>query len=168
MTDEELKKRIDKFFWVNAEKGILTRKVTVGNQKAGTEAGCVDKMRSGDRVRVAIDGKKHFRSRLIFLWVHGYLPEVVDHENGNAMDDSIQNLRGTDNQGNQRNAKLLSTNTSGVVGVGWNKNANKWAAGIAVDRRLIHLGYFDDKDDAIQARKQAEVKYGFHENHGRK
>jgi len=32
--------------------------------------------------------------------------------------------------------------------------------------KAVHLGFFDDKDDAIAARKAANIKYGFHANHG--
>uniref|UniRef100_A0AB39C382 HNH endonuclease n=1 Tax=Salmonella phage vB_SE126_1P TaxID=3236703 RepID=A0AB39C382_9VIRU len=41
-----------------------------------------------------------------------------------------------------------------------------WVAKIKVDRRKIHLGQFDNFDEAVAARKDAEAAYGFHENHG--
>ena len=66
-----------------------------------------------------------------------------------------------------RNAKLSSSNTSGTVGISWYHINGKWAAYIRVNYKKIHLGYYTNKDDAIKARKAAEVKYGFHENHGR-
>ena len=50
-------------------------------------------------------------------------------------------------------------NTSGVKGVYWHKNKEKWQANIQIDNKLLYLGIFDSKQDAIQARKDAEKKY---------
>ena len=43
-----------------------------------------------------------------------------------------------------------------VVGVCWSKPNNKWKAYIKIDGKQKHLGYFDNKEDAIAARKEAE------------
>ena len=67
---------------------------------------------------------------------------------------------------NLRNKKQYTTNTSGVTGVCWHKNKGKWMAQISVKSRFIYLGYFDSFKDAKFARKAAEIKYGFHKNHG--
>lgn len=49
--------------------------------------------------------------------------------------------------------------TSGVTGVTFNKNANKWAVAIQKDNKRIHLGVFDNFDEAVKVRKEAEIKY---------
>lgn len=56
-------------------------------------------------------------------------------------------------------AKLHSGNKSGRKGVMWLKNRNKWKAYIGFKGKQIHLGHYDDKEDAIKARKEAEEKY---------
>jgi hypothetical protein len=33
--------------------------------------------------------------------------------------------------------------------------------------KILHLGLYDTVEQAVQARKQAEIDYGYHENHGR-
>ena len=53
------------------------------------------------------------------------------------------------------------------MGVSWRKSASKWQAQIKIDRRTIHLGYFDYFHIAVATRKRAERDYGFHRNHGR-
>jgi len=58
-----------------------------------------------------------------------------------------------------------SNNTSGVAGVCWNKERNKWGARITVDGERIYLGLFSDLADAATARAAAKVEYGFHQNH---
>lgn len=56
-------------------------------------------------------------------------------------------------------AKLHKGNTSGHKGVAWIKQRNKWRAYIGYRGKQITLGHFDNKDDAIKARKLAEEKY---------
>ena len=48
----------------------------------------------------------------------------------------------------------------------WRKDKRKWQAKIRVNKKFIHLGYFNDILDAELARKKAEEEYGFHDNHG--
>ena len=55
--------------------------------------------------------------------------------------------------------KKSKNNTSGVTGVSWDKTFQKWNAYIMLKRKRKNLGYFKDKQDAINARKEAEEKY---------
>lgn len=57
------------------------------------------------------------------------------------------------------NRTVKASNKSGQTGVTLFKPNGKWLAGITVDKRRVFLGYFDDMQDAIKARKQAEEKY---------
>ena len=57
------------------------------------------------------------------------------------------------------NSKLPNNNTSGIKGVCWNKNYQKWFAYIKINQKSINLGYFINFDDAVKARKEAEEKY---------
>lgn len=50
-------------------------------------------------------------------------------------------------------------NSSGVIGVSWDKRVKKWNARIGVDGSRIELGKFENLDDAVKARKEAEIKY---------
>lgn len=83
----------------------------------------------------------------------------VDHINHDVTDNRKQNLRICTNQQNNMNKGLIKSNKSGVTGVGWNKQKNKWCAQIKISKRHIHLGLFDNIEDAIKARKEAEIKY---------
>lgn len=129
-------------------------------------AGCIHKI-NGYRV-IRIGGKLQFSHRLIWLYVHGEFPEdQIDHINGERSDNRIENLRAVTDRENSRNKSKYTNNTSGTTGVSWEKQEGKWHAIIRVDGRQKHLGFFDDIDEAIAARKAAEVVWGFHENHGR-
>ena len=61
----------------------------------------------------------------------------------------------------------LSTCTSGVTGVCWNKGTQKWKAYITVNGKYEYLGVFEDRNEAIKARQAAEKDHGFHPTHGK-
>lgn len=112
--------------------------------------------------------ERHFLAhRVGWAIVHGEWPDVIDHINGDPADNRLCNLRSVDWGGNCRNQRRNQRNTSGVVGVGWSAAAKKWLAQIGIGREVKYLGIYDCKSDAIAARKAAEIKYGFHPNHGR-
>lgn len=86
---------------------------------------------------------------------------VVDHIGGEKTrsDNRKQNLRICTISQNNMNRKMTNRNTSGVVGVVWDKNKKKWEAIIRINKKQIHLGLFDNFEDAVATRKQAEEKY---------
>lgn len=89
---------------------------------------------------------------------------VVDHKthpvgNSHKKDNRKSNLEYKTFHDNVKNQGCRLTNNSGTTGVCWHKKSQKWMAYICVDYHQIHLGEFDNKDDAIKIRKEAEVKY---------
>lgn len=84
---------------------------------------------------------------------------VIDHINHNRLDNRKSNLRVCTQHQNNINKSFMSNNTSGVIGVHWNKSNNKWRSRIKYNGRQIHLGYFNTKEEAIQARINAEIEY---------
>ena len=105
--------------------------------------------------------------RLAWFYVHGVWLDVVDHINHIRSDNRIINLRNVTHQENSKNIRKFKKNTSGVAGVRWNKEVEKWVSNIKVADKLLYLGAFDDKFEAICARLSANNKYGYHHNHGR-
>lgn len=93
--------------------------------------------------------------------------EQVDHENHNGLDNRRSNMRITNNRGNGMNVKLGKLNTSGHCGVSRHSRDKKWRAQVKINGKYVHLGNYTDKADAIAARQAANIKYGFHENHGK-
>lgn len=73
---------------------------------------------------------------------------VVDHINGDSLDNRRQNLRVVTNAENQRNRRPRTYGTSQYRGVYWNKAQAKWVARAMVDYRFVSLGSFDDEDKA--------------------
>ncbi len=93
----------------------------------------------------------------------GATPDMhIDHINGNKLDNRRGNLRVVTAQMNQMNRRRLSkSNTSGARGVSRVASAKwkPWRAQIMVNRRAIHLGMFATRDEAIVARRAAEVEH---------
>ncbi|MBT8169661.1 HNH endonuclease [Falsiruegeria litorea] len=117
--------------------------------------------------RGGIFGQKFQASRVIFALHFGRWPDgVVDHRNGITDVNSISALRDITQQQNMKNAKKRSNNTSGVTGVYWNKAVEKWQAYITVDCRRVHLGLFDDLEEARAVRRKAEIEHGYDPLHG--
>jgi len=153
-----------KLYWLHYEsmpKGWLTK---YASKEAFTcRYGCGYK-------QGAVDNKLFLAHRVAWALYYGVWPkESIDHINGLPEDNRIVNLREVSHQENQRNKKKHSTNTSGVCGISWDKKSHKWHAYINVrgDVKRKNLGWFSNLEEAIRARKEAEMKYEFHENHGR-
>lgn len=162
MTPEYLNSILD----YNTETGELTYKIDRSpSTKKGSKAGCIS---SRDKYMViVIDGNKYFSHRIIWFMMTGEWPGQIDHINHIRWDNRWCNLREVAHQDNHRNKPLQSNNKSGYHGVGWDKERSKWGAAIKVSGKKIQLGRFKTKEEAIQARKQAEIEYGFHGNHGK-
>lgn len=75
--------------------------------------------------------------------------ELVDHRDGNGLNNQRYNLRVATPANNQANAKLRTDNTSGYKGV-W-KCGKKWVAQIQHKKKQYVLGYFDKPEDAYKA-----------------
>lgn len=119
---------------------------------------------------VGIDGEKYQAHRLAWVYVNGddslTSADKIDHINHNRIDNRIKNLRTTDNSGNQKNQSIHADNSSGFCGVVWHSKAKKWQAQIGVNGKMVYLGTFSDREDAILARKKANSENNFHINHG--
>lgn len=93
---------------------------------------------------ITFKGVKFLSHRLVYLLYYGYIPELIDHINGDKLDNRILNLRVCNKQENSCNAKISSMNTSGIKGVTWHKISNKWRVRLG----QIHLGLFTSLCDA--------------------
>lgn len=160
LTQKELKRR----FHYDPDTGAFTRLVTVCPRgKAGDTVGTLNY----GYLFTKINYRRYRLHRLAFLYMNGaFPPDQTDHINHIRTDNRWGNLRHATNQDNGKNQKMHSTNTSGHVGIHWFKPTKKWQSRIYVNKKHIHLGYFIDINDAIAIRKEAEIKYNFHLNHG--
>lgn len=81
---------------------------------------------------------------------------VVDHINRNPLDNRKSNLRICSYKENSFNKSIRVDNTSGIPGVSFHKTNKKWRAKIKYNNLTIHLGYFEDINEALINRRVAE------------
>lgn len=147
------------------ETGVFTWRSARGRAAAGSKAGT---KHGRGYVQIRISGRNYFAHRLAWLYISGQMPSAeIDHINGVTSDNRICNLRHVSHQSNQRNMARYRSNRSGITGVSFDRGMRKWVSSISTNEGRKVLGYFSDKDDAAQARKDAESNNEYHPNHGR-
>jgi hypothetical protein len=76
---------------------------------------------------------------------------MLDHRDGNTLNNLIDNLRPASRSENNRNTKRYKNNTSGVKGVSWCERKQQWQARIMVNGKSISLKYHDTLEAAAKA-----------------
>ena len=117
-------------------------------------------------VRIKVLGKQYKAHRLAFLYVHGYIPSIIDHLDGNGENNEISNLRPATSSLNGKNQRLSRANKSGVCGVRYKKNPAGWVATSWANGKSVHLKFTSDFFEAVCARKSYDSKNGFTKRHG--
>lgn len=96
--------------------------------------------------------------RLHRLILNAQNDSVIDHINHNPLDNRKSNLRLTTHKNNSRNTSVTKSSKTKHLGVSMCPNG-KYRARIMVNGKEIRLGHFEKLEDAIMARKEAELKY---------
>lgn len=155
-------------FRYDYETGVLYWRWRVNNSVPKTlEAG--RQRKSSGYLDVKVHGRLYLVHRIVMLMCYGFYGEglEVDHINHIRNDNRLCNLRFVTGSENSRNKSVSSKNTSGVTGVYFSKAHKKYIALIGVDRKLIYLGIFETLEGAAEARRQADKKFKFNNNHGK-
>jgi hypothetical protein len=94
-------------------------------------------------------------------WILGItdIDVIVDHILHDTLDNCRWALNIVTHAENHQNLELPSNNTSGHIGVSWHKKAGKWQARLNINGETKHLGLFENMEDAIYSRKEAEKRY---------
>jgi len=146
--------------WFENDKNPSMSHITWNSQYAGQPAGSTD----GNYIKIQIRQQNYMAHKLAWIYIYGdeYKGDI-DHKNRNKKANWIDNLRPATFAQNIHNSCLLKNNTSGVKGVSWVTSKQRWEASIMIDYRGIYLGRFKEFIDAVRARYNAEVQYGFTE-----
>jgi hypothetical protein len=142
-----------KLYWKTSKSNCI---------KKGERAGCLS---TNGYWRICIDRKSYREHKIIFLFHNGYMPKWIDHIDGNKLNNRIENLRSCTRAENSWNMKKFSNNTSGIKGVCWSKEKEKYIARITQNKQVKFIGYFDTLKDASEAIFNA--RNNFHGNFAR-
>lgn len=141
-------------FW----KTKVSQRINIGDK-----AGSIDQK---GYCRIMINNKSYKTHRLVFMMHNGYLPEQIDHIDGNKLNNRIDNLRPATNGQNRHNTSIQKNNSSGVKGINWQKRDNKWQARVMLNKKSYQVGYFDTLEEAKQAiQKVREQLHGDYARH---
>lgn len=105
---------------------------------------------------IKINKRQFFLHKLIMKAPKGM---VVDHINGDTLDNRRENLRICSQLENSWNRKTNSNNIFGLKGVNYHKKSGKYRARISVANKRISLGLFKTPEDAFEAYKIASKIY---------
>lgn len=155
MREETLtQERLKELLHYDPETGVFTWRVRRGGSAVqGRTAGTVD---ANGYVCTRIDGKTKKMHRLVWLYVHGYMPELIDHVNGARHDNRLCNLREASTRVNARN-KRHPQGSNPYLGV--YRKRGRWGAKICANGVQRHLGYHDTPEAAHEAYVQAKRKH---------
>ena len=87
---------------------------------------------------------------------------IVDHINGDPRDNRRANLRICTQDQNLCNRSFMPNNTTGIIGVSFDKYRNAYAPEIRLDKKRLHLGRYKTIEEAAYVRLVAE-RYLFKE-----
>lgn len=157
-----------KLFRYDYETGVLYWRRRTSNRVPKTlEAGTQRK--SSGYLYVQVHGMLYPVHRVVMLMCYGFYGEGLDVDRINHVrnDNRLFNLRFVARSENSKNQSLSSKSTTGVTGVSFLKARKKYIAQIGVNRKLIYLGMFETLEEAAAARAEANLKFNFHNNHGK-
>ena len=124
------------FLWISVSK--------YHNEKIGLRAGTISSSKGKDYEVIRINGKGYRSHRLAWLYCYGVNPAMIDHINGNSVDNKIENLREvTSMQNNQNHCKQTKNNG---IPVGVSKSENGYRARITANGVVHYLGVFNSME----------------------
>ncbi len=107
-------------------------------------------------IKIKIDNKKYSAHRLAWLYVYGEMPQIIDHKDGNSLNNALSNLRSASQAQNCANAARWR-NKSLPKGVRAMKG--RYHARISFQKKLIHIGCFGTVEEAAKAYADAASFY---------
>lgn len=129
------------------ETGQLYWLVNRRRARAGASAGTVD---GNGYLHMSVLGKFYKAHRLVWLLTYGEWPAgLIDHINGDKLDNRLANLRVVTHRQNQQNRERHRAGR--LVGCYYNKRAKRWQAYIKAQGERRHLGMYDTEQEAHAA-----------------
>jgi len=156
-------KRLQELFEYRSDGNLIRKTKPTPSTNIGDVIGTP--LRSG-YIQCCVDSKKSTLHRLVFLYHHGYLPDIVDHVDGDHNNNRIENLQEATKSENAMKSRRNKVSKTGYIGVykayKQKDGTQMYRAVITVDNVQITLGVFKTKRLASIARRKAEAKHFGH------
>ena len=117
--------------------------------RRGDKAGSFDESKGYYFVKV--HGERFLLHRVVFFWYHGYVPNMLDHIDGNTKNNHISNLRPCEPHQNCRNRVARKGTSSKYKGVTFVTRNGKWQAQTKFEGKTYYLGQFKTEVAAAKA-----------------
>ena len=134
---------------------LIWIKPTSKKAKVGAVAGNINKKARS----IGIFNKNYAAHRLIFMFHYGFMPKIIDHIDGNAFNNKIENLREASSKQNSQNSKLSKSNTLGYKNVSYKKDINKYRVRLVINGKETNFGSFNNIELADLVAQEARDKY---------
>lgn len=157
MTTSLTQERLKEVLHYNPDTGVFTWiKPTGPKARVGAVVG---ERQTTTYLQVGIDRKVYLLHRLAWLYVMGYIPDLIDHVDRNPRNNRFSNLAESNKSANALNMNPSKANKSGYVGVSFCKCTGRWRAVLTLQGKSKKLGRFDTPEEAHQAYLAAKAKY---------
>lgn len=141
----------------NKETGEIYWKVSTGKAKSGSDAGVVHQ--TGYK-RITLKGRTLMAHRVAWVLAKKEQPPaIIDHIDGDKLNNRIENLRDGTNCTNQRNQSLAHKRNKSSNYLGVSIFQGRWRAKIYSNGKYIFLGYHDTEEQAKKAYDDAKEIY---------
>ena len=158
MTNEDILNFYNEYLSYQDNGTFIWKKKRAKAISVGSVAGS----KNHEYIRIGITINKKYTQflahRLAYLVIYGFIPKEIDHIDGNKSNNSISNLREACHIENMMNRKLPKHSTTGLKGASFNSRVKKFYSYITVNKKRIHLGYFDNAEDAAKAYDKAAIE----------
>ena len=145
------------FIAYDLESGLATwRQSPARNIKAGSSVGTIHR----GYLVARFQGKSYPLHRLCWLLATNQDPGdlMVDHVDGNKLNNAFSNLRLCSNAQNGMNRGATKANKLGIKGVCWDAKASRYKAHIQINGKKKHIGNYADLESAVNARRSFEAE----------
>ena len=156
MSHDTMQDLFNSIFHYREDTGELYWKVKTRNTYIGQIAGT---LHQDKYMQVGYQGKIYRNHRVIYIMHHGDTDMIIDHIDGNTLNNKINNLRKCTPLQSAHNTGPVRNSKSKYKGVAWEERRRKWKVEIRNNGKKIWLGYYECEHTAAIKYNEAALKY---------